>query len=318
MKKVNLKAITLLTNYNCTSQCKMCCFHCRPQSTGYMTLFQAKKIIYSVEKYSIKSVSILGGESFLNLKSLLLIIKYAKERGKSVMVFTNGFWASSLSGAEKIISQLDEIGLDELRVSADGFHQEFVPFKSIVNIIKATQGKKLRLIIENTYFLNPRYKKFNLTEEQTKLITPYLNSGPTRDVGRASDSLLPLLPNKNKKNKCKMVDWYGKLDEVRAVNIDYLGFVTVCDGICIGNVNNSSLEQVLDSYTRQPHLIIDTLLSKGPLGIFQLAQKNGFKKSLDETKSDCNLCYQSRQFLAKLYPNLLAPINCYQENYEID
>ena len=283
-----------------------------------MALSQAQKIISSIKKYPVKYVSILGGESFLNFKSLLAIIKYAKKSGKSVMVFTNGFWAYHLNRAQKIIGQLDKIGLNELRVSADGFHQEFIPFKSIVNIIKAVQDKKIKLIIENTYFLNPRYKKFNLTTKQMELITPYLNSGPTRDVGRANDSLLPLLPNKKKKNECNMVNWYGKLNQIKAVNIDYLGFVTVCDGICLGNINDSCLEQVLDSYIHQPHLIVDTLLSEGPLGMYQLAQKNGFKKSLDKTKSDCNLCYQSRQFLAKLYPNLLAPVNCYQENYEID
>lgn len=124
------------------------------------------------------TLTITGGEPFLEVERVLYIIRNAKT---PVEVSTSGMWAKDLIEAEDILSKIEsEIKRREikahdkfdfvLQVSLDAFHQEIklqsdgslkenVPLSAIINIIELTQSKftniKVCLLTKYTSYPDP-------------------------------------------------------------------------------------------------------------------------------------------------------------------
>jgi len=138
MDKVDIispNTISLLTTFQCTSSCKNCCFSCNPSIKEKMTLPQMKQYVdKSMDAYgeSLKVLVLTGGECFLLGQSLPKIIRYATDKGLSVRVVTNGYWAKSYDVAYKKLSLLIDAGLKEINFSTGDDHLEWVLYDNIV------------------------------------------------------------------------------------------------------------------------------------------------------------------------------------------
>lgn len=82
----------------------------------------------------IKKVIFTGGEPFI-YKDLNKIVNKAGRLFPRVSIATNCSWATSYEVAKKILRPLVMSGLSGLLVSADAFHQEFIPVQNVKNAI---------------------------------------------------------------------------------------------------------------------------------------------------------------------------------------
>jgi hypothetical protein len=73
-----------------------------------------------------EGVHIGGGEPFGDFERLLAIVRAARAAGVGY-VETNGFWATSEGIVRERVGALAEAGMRQLAISADPYHQEFVP-----------------------------------------------------------------------------------------------------------------------------------------------------------------------------------------------
>jgi hypothetical protein len=64
-------------------------------------------------------------------------MEFAKSFGLYSKVATNAYWAKTPKMALAKLGQLKENGLEILAVSADVYHQEFVPFQRVMNAVRA-------------------------------------------------------------------------------------------------------------------------------------------------------------------------------------
>jgi len=127
--------ISLLTTFQCTASCKNCCFGCTPAIKAKMTLKQMMEYVdKSIDAYSetIKVLVLTGGEPFLLGEFLPKIINYATNKGLSVRVVTNGYWAKNDKIAYKKLQHLVESGLKEINFSTGDDHLEWVSYDNIV------------------------------------------------------------------------------------------------------------------------------------------------------------------------------------------
>lgn len=85
-----------------------------------------------------------GGEVFLYYDELKDLIELAFQNGGYTTLVTNGFWATSVDVAVEKLRPLVSSGLSFVSVSADKFHDPYVPFDRVVNTIKAAQAVGLR------------------------------------------------------------------------------------------------------------------------------------------------------------------------------
>lgn len=130
--------LVFIVHKKCNASCSICCFSSSPDCREKLDIDKIKSYIdQSVKMKDITSISFTGGEPFLEYRSLLLLVKYATQKGKKVTTITNGYWASSYEKAHRILSELIEAGLQHLNISHDSYHKQYVATKHVKNLLDA-------------------------------------------------------------------------------------------------------------------------------------------------------------------------------------
>jgi hypothetical protein len=134
-----------------TKRCDIACAHCwlGPSSNGTdMSLDEAKVYIEQASRISsVEFISFTGGEPFLLPGLLNKLVGYASAKGFRTECVTNCSWAETTQKTEETLRTLKESGLDVLNISADDFHQEFVPFENVRNCVEAAKNLGLKTVI---------------------------------------------------------------------------------------------------------------------------------------------------------------------------
>jgi len=108
-----MQNLTIAITHKCNIRCKMCYFHKELGNKHELSLDLYKQLIdQSVHAHP--CVILSGGEPFMH-PNLLDMVRYAKEKGLSVQIFTNG----TLATPEKT-KQLFDLGLDYINVTLLG------------------------------------------------------------------------------------------------------------------------------------------------------------------------------------------------------
>lgn len=114
-----------------TNKCNFFCDHCSvcsgPDKNDVLSDEVIKKAIdqaYFIP--SIRVVSFTGGEVTLYSEKLKMAISYAHEKGFITRIVTNAWWANSLEKSKEYCNELVFYGLDEINISYDDFHEEYL------------------------------------------------------------------------------------------------------------------------------------------------------------------------------------------------
>jgi hypothetical protein len=111
--------------------CKHCCFSSSPQTKDRLAPEQVLEILDSLQGRHIKLVAFTGGEPFLFGANLVEFVKRGKEVAETVRIVTSAYWANSPILAERRLRPLRDAGLDEISISWDDYHEEFVSFDNV-------------------------------------------------------------------------------------------------------------------------------------------------------------------------------------------
>jgi hypothetical protein len=287
-----------------------------------MNLHDAQRWLQELtETQQLQTLTVHGGEPFLYLDALVEILKSAHKLNiPQRWVITNGFWATTEAIARQYLRALKDAGLTCITVSADAFHQEYVPLKKIRNCITAALDLDFKRVCVDSYFVIGPHAD-NLFDTSTSSILERLGALPGAEInqyragfdGRATDYLVEFVEPKLHipDGKCRLPAWLGgNLKNPEACEIDFEGNVTLCPGICIGNCKHESLAHIINHYNYHHHPIIRVIAQQGPRGLLTLAQENGYKADATFV-NECHLCYEMRRFLHTFYPHHLAPQACY-------
>ncbi len=264
-------------------------------------------------------IHITGGEPFLYWEHLeeLLALAGKEKLGPIESIETNGFWAIN----DKIIRQrlkvLDEPGVWRLRITCDPFHQEYVDIEPVRRLARTAVdmlGEERVLVRWRQYLDEPVKMKGLSTTELERQYIMSLQNHPCRFTGRAAGRLGELMASKSIEQlaceNCKSAFLGAK-----GVHIDPFGnvFSGTCSGIVLGNINDSSLEDIWTRFHPKNEEIIDTLFKAGPAGLLDKAVEPGYKQA--EVYADkCHLCTLVRQFLFDKGSgkSVLGPKQCYR------
>ncbi len=129
----NLKKIEFVVTYACTGRCKHCSegdhkslgVHIDPA----VAADAVKKIAVA---YDIKTVMTFGGEPLLYPETVYAVMRAAKESGVvHRQIITNGYFSTNEERIREVVHHLAEAGVNDLRLSADAFHQEYIPLEPV-------------------------------------------------------------------------------------------------------------------------------------------------------------------------------------------
>jgi len=100
---------------------------------------------------------------------------------------------------------------------------------------------------------------------------------------------------------------YEDLQEPSRLHVDAFGNLQVCQGICIGNIWEHPLKELVRDYAPSRHPICGPLLSGGPA---QLARDLGYTPP-PSVADACHLCYLARKSCREKFPGILQPAQVY-------
>jgi organic radical activating enzyme len=298
-----LNHVHFLLSYACTFECDHCFLYCSPEAPGTFTLDQIDKVLGEIEKMpSVEWVYFEGGEPFLFYPLMLEGIRRTRQIGRSVGIVTNAYWATTAKDAELWLEPLCDLGISDLSLSDDAFHQGD---DEAANTARRAHeaAQKLGLPVGTICIDSPETEDKKTQDKGDPVI-----GGNTRFRGRAVEKLTEGLP------RCAFGEFrdcpYEELEKPKRVHIDTYGHVQACQGVSIGNMWKTPLSQLVAEYDAHKHPICGPLLKGGPV---ELARQYGVEVAPDYV-DHCHACFEIRKALIDRFPEYLAPRQVYGLN----
>ena len=120
--------------YTCPLSCAHCCFSSNPANKEKLPIELILQTIRVLDQSTIQMVAFTGGEPLLLGDNLVAAVREASSQGFVTRVVTSAYWGKNLSVARKKLEQLKEAGLQEISISWDDFHEEFITFECVYNV----------------------------------------------------------------------------------------------------------------------------------------------------------------------------------------
>jgi MoaA/NifB/PqqE/SkfB family radical SAM enzyme len=263
-------------------------------------------------------VHITGGEPFLYFDHMARILEQAARLGLTPLdtIETNaGTWANPSELAQQL-RFLDHCGLDRLKVSWDAFHEEFIEIDKVrefIHIARDVLGDHRVLVRWEKHLEQPTGVKEQDSEGKKSILLAALSADSCRFTGRAAEELAPLVA-KHRAEYFQDRNCQKALLASKGVHIDPDGnvFNGQCSGMVIGNINQTPLDILWQTFEPDRMDFWSILYDKGPFGFLELAKDNGFCP-LDKYASKCHLCTNIRRFFFDkgVFSRIIGPHDCY-------
>ena len=306
---MELSAVGILVTYQCNIRCRHCYINCGPDRKGAIDLALAESLLRQAKEAGLtgSNIHLGGGEAFLHFDRVVDILRIAERLGMTPIswVETNCFWCTSDKIARDRLRTLHEAGVSKIWLSADPYHQEYVPFENVARakrIAVEIFGEDRITISRRQYFDSP---------DAWPDHGAFVNAHPPMLMGRAYEHLRNYLPRKPldeiARERCEKEVSPEKMREVH-INPDGSIMPSNCSGIILGDAGATTLSKLCGTDDWRKGDIPRVLADRGPVGLLDLAP--GFEPK--ETYAQrCELCWEVRSFLASDYPETLAPPECY-------
>jgi MoaA/NifB/PqqE/SkfB family radical SAM enzyme len=297
---MNLSGVHLLLTYECNFECDHCFVWSSDRQLGTMSPGQIREVLEQSKRLgTVEWIYFEGGEPFLDHAKLVNAVQWANQMGFRVGIVSNGFWAETLAEAKACLEPL--VGLvEDLSVSSDLYHADESPSPETRNAREA--ARELGIPVDFISIERPEV-------EDPDAVIGQIPAGESGIMyrGRAAAKLSGYVEKTpwNRFTACP----FENLREPERLHVDPLGNVHICQGISLGNVFRSSLEQICADYVAEEHPITGPLLEGGPAALVR-----HFDIPHDASFADaCHLCYEARRNLRSRFPEILAPGQVYGE-----
>jgi len=319
---LTVNRIEFAVTYLCNSKCK----HCqlgeeeeRKKFPSHINEDLAVKIVRKLgNEYKPESVMTFGGEPLLYPEIVYAIHKEATKAGIPVRdVITNGFWSRREGEILAIANNLAKSGVNEVSISVDAFHQEFIPPMIVKKAAESLLKAGIRRISWNPCWVisrnhdNPYNRKTSaILEELEKDLQIEESTGNiAQPAGRALSWLIDFLPQKTRTplEKCGDMPYTEKLDSIKTIYVEPDGRVAVCKEFYIGNVHEKDIIDIIAEYDPFSIPEAKAIVEGGVKGLVVWAKTKSIKPDPQGYYNVCHMCTDIRrklkqQQLAKEHP----------------
>ena len=130
-----------------STRCNIKCEHCVAAEDipdcRKMDHNKAKGIIAEMAQAGVRGISFSAGEPFLYFNEIAELVKLCKQFGIYTRIVTNCYWAKTAKDSERLVSELKENGLCQLRLSYSRWHQKNVDRNNVLNAAHSCQKNGL-------------------------------------------------------------------------------------------------------------------------------------------------------------------------------
>ncbi len=294
----------------CNASCGCCYMGCSPSRSHWMSVEMAVTIWRQLQEASPHgcAIHLTGGEVFGDWPRLLAVVQRAAQEGLGGLetIETNGFWLTDEDEARRRLVALARAGMGMLAISADPFHQQFVPIdkvRRLAEIARETLGRE-RVQVRWEDWLDDGEDLATVSDDHRRAVfAEWLTRGHERINGRAASSLADLLERKPieefQNSICRKAMLRGK-----RIHVNPDGTITagVCAGILLGRWTpdpGGSIAEIWARLSREhaSRPVVSTLAMGGPVALAKQAADDGFEPDPRGYVSKCHLCWSIRKHL---------------------
>lgn len=266
-------------------------------------------LVETVAVTGLDSFMIFGGEAMLYPERTIRLFRKANElRIREIQLITNGFWGRDPKTARKLATELREAGVTDVLISVDAFHLPHIPLDGPRNAAMESVDagiKRVRWNIAVLESIDAQNKYDRRTREITQILEPLgieMSFNEIWPQGRARKNLKHFFPKQSLKGDCP--DKENTLVNPTCISMDPAGWAAICWYMAIGNANRTSLSKIVTGYRWEKHPVTRTLVEKGPMGLVDLPECEGFNLQEEKYIDKCHLCCEIRRYMQKAYPQM--------------
>ena len=279
-----------------TSRCNAGCRHCVAQD-DQPELSDVKRSeimdwIDQIAEIGIKSIRFVGGEPFLVLPDLQVYVKRIKELGMESTVVTNASWARTKVNAHKVLETLPD--LNNLIISSDRFHLEYIAADTVKNAIEAGLEHKKNVIMNVTYIEKSDIEHMNsLFGAYTDRI--FIQVVKTMPFDGPEAEKIVKHCYFQKPTRTPKFCWIGNY--FINTNGDVYACCQASQGLetnylTLGNLNKERLKNLINKIQKED--VFQFIGNNGPRGIVEVFKESPYRDELMsiEFASGCEVCQQ--------------------------
>lgn len=153
----DLNKIEFVLTYACTGRCKHCS---EGDHKPHAERINPDAAIDAVRKicaeYDIKTLLVFGGEPLIYKDAVYAIMSVAKELNiEKRQIITNGYFSSNLDEIRAVAKRLGELSVNDLLISADAFHQEYIPLDTVLAFAKEAKSCEIPTRLSPAWLVSP-------------------------------------------------------------------------------------------------------------------------------------------------------------------
>ncbi len=306
----------LLLTYWCNARCASCYVCSGPDAAGDMSVETGLAIWEGLQSASPHGcrIHIGGGEPFGRWAALIELARRAHAGGLGPLqtVETNAYWASDANIVRRRLSALDAAGMERLTISADPYHQQFVPIDRVR--LAARVGEEVlgaeRVRIRWRDWAQDGFDTADLSEpERRQVFAEYARRGRDRLGGRAA---VQLAGNLQLRAAADFADYSCAGPLLRSQHVHVDGEGVLCPGTCagivlaratdsesVGRIWRALAARFADSNDSHPRGadVLGLLATGGPTALARTAAELGYRTRAEGYAAKCHLCWDVRRWL---------------------
>ena len=240
-----LNKIEFAVTFACTGRCKHCSVGEAIGSPGYIDPGTAADAVRRITgKYAIETVMAFGGEPLLYPETVYAIMSAASEAGvPRRQVITNGYFSKDPDKVCDTVKKLRLSGVNDLLLSVDAFHQEYIPVESVLMFASTVKAEGIPIRIQPAWLVsrssdNPYNRK---TAEYLRL---------TAEIGIDESEGNTVFPEGNAAKYLSEYFTGNKVENpytedpenIRCLSFDPFG------NVLDGNIFHEAIETVIENY----------------------------------------------------------------------
>jgi hypothetical protein len=283
-----LGCLVFSTTDKCPIECRYCAAECSPRNSHSLSFNDMAATVDSMLGLGrLKVVVFTGGEPFLLRDTLLRMVRYCADRNVKTRVVTNAYWAGSYQKAVKLLKTYADAGLTELNVSADDYHQAFIPITNVRNANNACRDIGLPCLLGHKVMkgcqmtlerleraLGRRLRRFEFHKENPDndvVLTGY--AVPiAKDMHLIPDEEILYPDDEGWKGPCDSVMENTVISVFRELSICCGMIPRAVREIVIGSLAEHTLEELIQRANTD--LIVNWLALEGPYGVMKFIVKH--------------------------------------------
>jgi MoaA/NifB/PqqE/SkfB family radical SAM enzyme len=306
--KVDIDRIEFVVTHSCTGKCKHCSAENVNAEAGSVNAEAAENAIRRIsERYAPGSVMTFGGESLLYPDTVCMIHRTARERGiPDRQIITNGYFSNDEHQIEKTAAALCEAGVNDILISIDAFHQEFIPVDKVLFFAKELLDNDAPEVRAHPAWIINKDHDNPYNEETRRILKLFADIGidaPTGNnvfpSGKAEKNFkeyYPLPDHIDLTMPCGTAPYTGRLDEITCVAINPNGDIYECS-FFMGNINKNDILDILDGYDPYKFPAAAALIEGGVAKLTEYAEGFGIKTDMGGCYTACGVCRKIMTFL---------------------